>query len=122
MQDESVEIETWEDLREATTANQGVYLTDMGVLKRIKKAGRLGNLVREEISNRLTGIGLGHLPSSLPAYQEQQVILYVKGGQVGKVVEAITGPPGEEAAEELRNLNSDTTQDKLLRIKEIIEE
>ena len=122
MQEEFDEIETWDDLRQAADQNGGVYLTNMGVLRDVKKAGRLGNLVREEITNKLSGAGLGHLPAELPAYQERSVVLYVKGGPVGKVVQAVIESPSHESAEHLRKLNTSTAQDKLLRIAEIVQE
>ncbi|MET8945409.1 hypothetical protein ABZX30_17950 [Streptomyces sp. NPDC004542] len=122
MQEEFDDIETWDDLRKAADVNGGVYLTNMGVLREVKKAGRLGNLVREEIGNKLSSIGLGHLPDELPAYQERSVILYVKGGPVGKVVQAVIDTPSHESADQLRQLNTSEAQDKLRRIAEIVQE
>ncbi|KUN75396.1 MULTISPECIES: hypothetical protein [Streptomyces] len=122
MQEEFDDIKTWDDLRKAADVNGGVYLTNMGVLREVKKAGRLGNLVREEIGNKLSSIGLGHLPDELPAYQERSVILYVKGGPVGKVVQAVIDTPSHESADQLRQLNTSEAQDKLRRIAEIVQE
>ncbi|MFJ1592046.1 hypothetical protein ACIOD0_17605 [Kitasatospora albolonga] len=122
MQEEFDGIKTWDDLRKAADANGGVYLTNMGVLREVKKAGRLGNLVREEIGNKLSSVGLGHLPAELPAYQERSVILYVNGGPVGKVVQAVIDNPSHESADQLRKLNTSEAQDKLRRIAEIVQE
>jgi hypothetical protein len=55
-----------------------------------------------------------------PSYQNEYVTLYVKGGPVGKVVQAVTEPPSMESAERLRALNTSTAADKLQRIAEII--
>jgi hypothetical protein len=115
-------LDTWDDLRVAAESNGGVFVTTMGVLRDVKKAGRLGNLVRDEISNKLSGAGLGHLPAELPSYQSEYVTLYVKGGPVGKVVQAVTEPPSMESAERLRALNTSAAADKLQRIAEIIQE
>jgi hypothetical protein len=122
VQEEPEEIETWEDLREAAEANGGVYVTTMGVLREVKKAGRLGNLVRDEISNKLSGAGLGHLPTELPSYQSEYVTLYLKGGPVGKVVQAVMERPSHENADRLRRLNTSTATEKLQRIAEIVQE
>ncbi|MFJ8787021.1 hypothetical protein [Streptomyces sp. NPDC102476] len=122
MQEEPEEIETWEDLRKAAEANGGVYVTQMGVLRDVKKAGRLGNLVRDEISNKLSGAGLGHLPAELPSYQGEYVTLYLKGGPVGKVVQAVMEKPSLENADQLRRLNTSTATEKLQRIAEIVQE
>ncbi|MFD4973750.1 hypothetical protein [Streptomyces sp. NPDC058424] len=65
---------------------------------------------------------LGHLLAELPAYQERSVILYVKGGPVGKVVQAVIDTPGHESADQLRQLNTSEAQSKLQRIAEIVQE
>lgn len=114
-------INDWDDLKRAADANAGVYVTTMETLRDLKGAGRLGNLVREDISRILASRGMGHLPGELPAYQEQDVLIYSLGGDVGVLVRAVLFP-SRESANALRNLNASAATDKLKKISAIINE
>jgi len=58
-------------------------------------AARLSIHVRDAIANTLAGLGLGHVPRILPAYQHELVRLYKKGTPVGDLIEIVLTPGGE---------------------------
>lgn len=99
-------LATWEDLRNVVVANNGVYRIDMAVLRELGGYGRLGTNVRQVLSRKLAGIGLGHLPAELPAYQDQQILLYQYGTPAAEVVEAVREGASDDAEAALVRLNS----------------
>ena len=96
----------WEDLRAAVIAHHGVYRLSMGVLREIGGYGRLGSTVRQTLSSKLAGIGLGHLPAELPSYQDREVLLYQYGTPAADVIAAIRGEIANGAEIALVQLNS----------------
>ncbi|MCK9902383.1 MULTISPECIES: hypothetical protein [Parafrankia] len=97
---------SWEDLRTAVVGNNGVYRIDMAVLREIGGYGRLGNNVRQILSRKLAGVGLGHLPAELPSYQDKQVLLYQYGTPAAEIVEALSEGASDGAESALLRLNS----------------
>jgi hypothetical protein len=97
---------SWEELRRVVVEHHGVYRMDMGTLREIGGFGRLGTNVRQILSNKLAGIGVGHLPAELPAYQEIQVLLYQYGTPAADVIAAIRQGATEDAEDALVRLNS----------------
>lgn len=51
--------------------------------------------VRAEIGSRLAGMGLGHVPKSLPTFQHEPVRLYKRGTPAGDLIETMLAP-GEQ--------------------------
>ena len=114
--------ETWDGLRKAVKDNGGVLRIHMGHLRNLADAGRLGINVRNDISRRLAGLGLGHLPAELPPYQENEVVLFQLGTPAADVVEAVRGDNFTRAEQALRRLNTRGDAEKLAAIAAIINE
>lgn len=111
---------TWDELRKAVEDHGGVVRLYMVDMKELQNAGRLGVNVRTEISRRLAGVGLGHLPAELPPYQENEVVLYQLGTPAADVVEAVRGDNFARAEGALRSLNTKGDAEKLAAIKAIV--
>ncbi|MEV5409636.1 hypothetical protein AB0K60_12470 [Thermopolyspora sp. NPDC052614] len=104
---------TWEDLRAVVIRHNGVLRIGMAVLREIGGFGRLGTTVRQTLSGKLAGIGVGHLPAELPASQDQQVLLYQYGTPAANVIAAISDTPSEDAETALIRLNTSNELDQL---------
>lgn len=113
---------SWDELRKAVENCGGVLRLHMGHLRNVIDAGRLGINVRNDISRRLAGAGLGHLPAELPPYQENEVVIYQLGTQAADVIEAVRGDNFARAEEALRRLNTKGDAEKLAAIAAIINE
>ncbi|MGY5059231.1 hypothetical protein ACWDFR_35080 [Streptomyces sp. 900105755] len=111
---------SWDDLRKAVEDNGGVLRIYMAGLRELQNAGRLGINVRNDISRRLAGIGLGHLPAELPPYQENQIVLFQLGTPAADVVEAVRGDNFARAEQALRRLNTKGDAEKLAAIAAIL--
>lgn len=68
----------------------GVLTVSMEDLRDAYGADRLGVNVRTRLQEQLAKLGLAHRPKDLPAYQEQQVRIYVQDSQVGELIRAAT--------------------------------
>ena len=86
---------TWEEIKNEVAKNGGVKTYAMGSLRDTHGAGRLGVNVCQEISEKLAGEGLGHIPQDLPSFQDEQIRLYKKGTAVGKLIDTVLSP-GEQ--------------------------
>lgn len=115
---------SWEELRAAVVHHYGVYRLSMGVLREIGGYGRLGINVRQILSSKLAGIGLGHLPAELPSYQDKDVLLFQYGTPAADVVAAIRGDVADGAESALVHLNSSRDVERLreatLRASELL--
>lgn len=85
----------FDQIKEQVEKNGNVRTFTMEVLRNAHGAAKLGVIVREEISQSLVGIGLGHVPETLPNYQHEQVRLYKRGTPVGQLIESVLSP-GEQ--------------------------
>ena len=84
----------WNELKNAVENNGSVLTVTMERLRDTHGAAKLGVHVRAEISSKLAGVGLAHVPSELPSYQHEQVRLYKMGtGVADAITTALT--PGE---------------------------
>ncbi len=86
---------SYEQLKADVEGNCNVLTVTMERLRNAHGAGKLGVHVCREISNRLAGLGLGHVPVDLPSYQEKQVRIYKLGTEVAVVVRAALEPGPE---------------------------
>ncbi|MEU2875073.1 hypothetical protein [Streptomyces sp. NPDC007070] len=111
---------SWDELRKAVEDNGGVLRIYMADLRELQNAGRLGVNVRNDISRRLAGVGLGHLPAELPSYQENEVVLFQLGTPAADVVEAVRGDNFARAEDALRRLNTKGDAEKLAAIAAIL--
>jgi len=105
--------ENWEELRAAVVEHYGIYRLSMGALREIGGYGRLGINVRQILSSKLAGIGLGHLPAELPSYQDKQVLLYQYGTPAADVIAAIRGEVVGPAETALIQMNSSRDVERL---------
>lgn len=112
-QAESSAFASWEDLRSAVVAHYGVYRLSMGTLREIGGFGRLGINVRQVLSGRLAGIGLGHLPAELPSYQDKEVLVFQYGTPAADVIAAVRGDVADGAETALIQLNSSRDVERL---------
>jgi hypothetical protein len=110
---------SYEDLKDAVKANDGVCEVTMGDLKAIEGAGRLGVRVLTSISRELSAHGLGHLPPDLPGDQQQPVRLYLLGSPVDDIVRAVLHPC-DQGDRILRDIATSEAQDKLRMIRELV--
>ncbi len=97
---------SWDELRAAVAEHFGVFRLPMGQLREIGGYGRLGTNVRQILSAKLAGLGLGHLPAELPAYQDRQVLLYQYGTPAAEVIAALRSEVVDTAESALVQLNS----------------
>jgi len=92
---------------------------DMGALRELHGAGKLGVHVRSGISDKLRQNGIGHYPSELPTYQWDQVRLYKQGTPVGRVIEAVF-TVGEDGDAILRESAGSDADEILVRVRELV--
>src|SRR3954454_5683188 len=85
-------LTSYEDLRDAVAASEGLLAISMEQLRDIHGAGRLGVHVRDAISSSLARYGLGHFPEELPSYQEQYVRIFQLGTPLADLVHAVLDP------------------------------
>lgn len=55
-------------------------------------SAKLGVNVRDEISNALAGMGLGHVAQVLPSYQHEHVRVYKHGTPIGELIDTVLTP------------------------------
>lgn len=85
----------WEEIKREVERKGNVATVTMECLRGAYGAGKLGSQVREQISKTLAGMGLGHVPETLPANQHEQVRLYKQGTAVGEIIRTVL-TPGEQ--------------------------
>ena len=85
-----MKINDYAELAGLVDQNAGVMTVEMGVLRDVHKAGKLGSIVVAGIHERLESLGLGHVPPELPTYQDQRAIVYRKGTPVARLINALT--------------------------------
>jgi hypothetical protein len=109
----------YEELRQTVAAEGGLHTVDMGTLRDIQGAGRLGIHVRDSITRSLESHGMGHIPGDLPSNQYDEVRLYLLGGPIADIVKAVLSPSakGDEA---LRAVGGSEAQEQLRMIREIV--
>lgn len=113
-------IKDYNDVAEKVDDNDGVISIGMDVLKRVHGVDRLGRIVRENISENLNGRGLGHYPKEgLPSSQYDDVRIYRRNSQIGKLIEAVT-EPGESEDELIRGMVDSGTEQTIERIQELV--
>lgn len=111
---------SYEELADQVAGNGDLAVFDMGVLRDLQGAGKLGKYVREEISQSLHAHGLGHFPEELPIYQHEVIRVYRSNSAVGRVIEAVLHPnPKGDAA--LRSVADDEDHQKLEQIRKIVD-
>jgi hypothetical protein len=82
-------------------------------------AGRLGVHVRRNISDELSGHGLGHFPRELPDDQEKLVRLYKLGSPAAHLIAAVLSP-SEEGDEAIREAVAGNAASLLEEVRELV--
>lgn len=96
-----------------------VMTVDMGTLRDIHGAGKLGVHVVKNISEELELHGLGHYPEELPQDQWQNARIFRAGTPVAKVIRAVMSPD-EKGDKILRDLGGGEASDVLKKIRELV--
>ena len=100
--------ESWEDVR-ARLDVENTFTTTMGELRDLHGAGKLGQHVASAISKKLAQMGVGHVPSSLPIAQNDQIRLFLHGTPVGTIISTVMTPGEANDAKLLSYAEEDGT-------------
>jgi len=121
--DDDEQAERYAALRDEVKESGGVLAVNMGRLRDVHGAGKLGNIVVESIAEQLQGVGLGHSPKDLPTSQWKQVIVYRNGTSVAKLIDAIINvEEGSDAViRQFASTEKDADRKVLRKIRELTE-
>jgi hypothetical protein len=112
-------IKNYDDLAKAVRDAGNVLSCDMGTLRDIHGAGKLGIHVVRNISEELENHGLGHYPEELPQDQWKNARIYKLGTTVAKVIRAVVSPD-EKSDKVLRDIGGGEANETLKRIRELV--
>lgn len=112
-------FQSLEELKQQIDESDSILSVEMRALRDAYGAGRLGVHVRSNISDDLAGLGLAHFPEELPDNQSEWVRVYKRGSQAAALIRAVTHP-STDADKQLRDLLSESANDKLKRIRAIV--
>ena len=115
------EFENFEELDQLVRNSKGVLTVRMEQLRDAYGAGRLGRWVRQGIGKELAQRGLAHFPAELPENQWRHVRIYKNGTPAADLVQALM-EPGKDGDEIIRQSLNGEAQDKLLRIRGVLED
>jgi hypothetical protein len=108
-----------EELAALVRASGDIVSVPMEKVRDAYGAGRLGIHVRDGISKKLHGMGLGHFPTEIPESQWALVRIYRLGSQIADLVDAVLNP-GAEHDEELRQAIEGESADVLRQVRELV--
>lgn len=97
----------------------GICTVSMSALRDAYGADRLGVNVVANMSAELDGLGVAHMPSTLPKDQYQLARVYLRNSPVGKLIDASTRIDSQADAT-LRKAINERAEDVLKRVKEIV--
>ena len=109
-----------DEIRKAVEASGDVLTIDMEVIRDAFGYDRLGVNVRAIISEKLSGLGLGHFPLELPDRQWVPVRLFKLGSPIADLIDAALNP-SDEHDEELRKAVTGGDTETIKRIKALLE-
>lgn len=112
-------VKSYQELADLVKGRGGVEPIDMGELRDLEGAGKLGRYVRENISKSLAAHGLGHFPEDLPIYQHEFVRVYERNSQIGRVVGAVLHP-STKGDDTLRGLAGSDDRDLLEQVRKLV--
>ena len=107
------------EIKEAVVANGNVLTVRMEDLRDAYGALRAGVNVRKDIAKKLAGVGLGHYPTELPAYQHEYVRLFTLGSPVHDLINAVLDPT-EGNDEVLRSAAAGEASDVLAQVRALV--
>ncbi|MGO9699984.1 MAG: hypothetical protein ACLPX7_12065 [Xanthobacteraceae bacterium] len=112
-------MKNYDDLAKAVRDAGNVLSCDMGTLRDVHGAGKLGIHVVRNISEELERHGLGHYPEELPQDQWKYARIYKLGTPVARVIRAVTSPD-EKSDKVLRDIGGGEANDVLKKIRELV--
>ncbi len=107
-----------QNIKESIIANGNVKTFTMQVLRDAVGAERLGNQIRANISTQLAGMGIGHVPETVPNDQTATIRLYIKGTSAGNMIDTIL-TPGETNDQKITQQSAEQRTDLLNILNEI---
>lgn len=110
----------WDKIKDDVEKNGNVLTVNMESLREAHGSGKLGVHVRNEISQTLAGMGLGHVPQELPNNQRELVRLYKRGTPAGTIIDLVL-TPGTQNDNSLVEKFSNTGPDYAVIIQKIRE-
>ncbi len=120
--DDDDQAERYGKLKTEVKDAGGVLTVNMGHLRDVHGAGKLGNIVVESIAEQLKGVGLGHAPKELPTSQWKQVLVYRIGTPAARLIKAVYDVD-EESADVIRkfaNAEKNTDTETVRKIRELV--
>lgn len=103
-------IVNWPELLTAVESNNGITKVPMATLRQLEGRQRVGKHVLSAIDEKLSSLGLGHLPQELPNRHQHSVLLYRYGTPASEVIQAVarglTEPVNDTTYGYLHRLNS----------------
>lgn len=109
-----------EEVKSLVENNEGIVTVTMQTLRDTVGKDKLGVNVRKDISSKLAGVGLGHIPRTLPKYQTETVRLYKKGTAIGDLIDIVMSP-GEDNDTKIKELFSEESRDYASIVEQIRE-
>jgi hypothetical protein len=109
-----------DEIRKAVEASGDVLSVPMEAVRDAFGYDRLGVNVRAGISEKLSGLGLGHFPPDLPDRQWISVRLFKLGSPIADLIDAALNP-SDDHDEELRKAVSGGDAELIKRIKALLE-
>ncbi len=88
-------MKNWDEINQDVESTGNLRTVTMEELREAHGAGKLGSTICAEISKKLAGMGLGHIPIVLPRYQHEPVRRYKRGTPAGQLIETVL-EPGEQ--------------------------
>lgn len=89
MSDGDEQMQRYNDFKKEVQDTGGFVLANMGKLRDVHGAGKLGTTVVENISEQLKASGLGYFPEELPTLQWKNVFVYQLGMPAAGLFEAL---------------------------------
>ncbi|POR73592.1 hypothetical protein BKM30_26335 [Pseudomonas syringae pv. syringae] len=87
-----IHMESWDSIKARVEGSQGILTVNMIELRDAAGKEKIGPHVKTEITRILVGMGLGHIPTELPNYQNESVRLYKRGSPLGDLIEMVITP------------------------------
>src|SRR5215218_4125256 len=108
-----------EELRDQVIDAGGVLTISMRAVRNAYGAQRLGAQIRQNISEKLRGLGIGHVDEELPELRDDEARFFHIGSPAGRLIEAVVNP-GSANDERIRAIAAGEETAKLDRIREIV--
>lgn len=107
-----------EELRNQVLDHGGVITLGMASVRDAYGAKRLGPQICQNISDKLRGLGIGHV-GEIPEHRTHDVRFFHIGSPVGRLIEAVMHP-GEANDDRIREIAAGDEADTLDRIRELV--